>query len=327
MPKPIAGLHHVTTIASDPQRNLDFYTQVLGLRFIKKTINFDDPGTYHLYFGDDEGSPGTILTFFPWPNATRGTMGAGETGSTSFSVPTGSLLFWEERLTSLEVPFTKEHRFDEDLLAFEDPDGMRLEIVGDAGTKDPLARRTSEIAAEHSIRGFYNVTLLIHLEAPTAAVLGLMGFKKTGEEGNRKRYSASGDALGRHVDLLIDASIGRGRLGAGTVHHIAFRAVDDTAQRGWREKLAAHPLEVTSVLDRTYFHSIYFREPGGVLFEMATDPPGFAWDESLDTLGESLKLPPWLEPRRTALEKALPPLTVHAATAAATKTGSGGAGA
>ncbi|RRA47957.1 ring-cleaving dioxygenase [Acidipila sp. EB88] len=324
MPTPIAGLHHVTTIASDPQRNLDFYTRVLGLRLVKKTINFDDPGTYHLYFGDDHGSPGTILTFFPWPNAVRGTLGAGETAATAFSVPTASLGYWRERLQRFAVPLTETHHFAEDVLRFQDPDGMVLEIVGDAQAKEPVAPRGSDVPAEHSIRGFYGVTLLVHLEAPTAGVLDTMGLEKTAEEGERKRYSTRSGALGSHVDLLVDPKAARGRLGAGTVHHIAFRAADDAAQAAWRERLSAHPLEVTPVLDRTYFHSIYFREPGGVLFEMATDPPGFAWDESLETMGESLKLPPWLETRRAALETSLPRLTVHPAGDAVVKTEAAG---
>ena len=315
MPKTIAGLHHVTAIASDPQRNLDFYTQVLGLRFIKKTINFDDPGTYHLYFGDDAGSPGTILTFFPWPHATRGTLGTGETGATNLSVPASSLAFWGERLRRLGIAFTPASRFSENQLTFEDPDGMRFELVGDTTERAAVAPRGSGVPPEHSIRGFHGVTLQVNAEGPTAGVLEAMGFHRAAEDhsagATRVRYSAGSGALGSHVDLLLLPAGNRGRLGAGTVHHIAFRAPDDAAQRSWREQLAAYPLEVTQVLDRTYFHSIYFREPGGVLFELATDGPGFAWDESVETMGESLKLPPWLEPRRSALEKVLPPLVLH----------------
>lgn len=311
MLKPIVGLHHVTTIASDPQRNLDFYTQVLGLRFIKRTINFDDPGTYHLYFGDDAGSPGTILTFFPWPSATPGTIGAGETAATAFSVPAGSLQYWSDRLARLAIAFSTAHRFGAELLELRDPDGMRLEIVGDQEAKAAVAARTSDVPAEHAIRGFFGVTLLVQVEEPTAAVLATMGLRYVAKEGARSRYAAEGSEVGRYVDLLIEPHAPRGRMGAGTVHHIAFRAPDDSTQRAWRERLTAHPLEVTSVLDRTYFHSIYYREPGGVLFELATDPPGFTSDESLETLGESLKLPPWLEPRRNSLERALPPLTLH----------------
>ncbi len=312
MSKPIAGLHHVTTIASDPQRNLDYYTGVLGLRLVKKTINFDDPGTYHLYFGDDVGSPGTILTFFPWPHATRGTIGAGETLATAFTVAEASLPFWRERFHSLSLPFEEASRFGRTVLVFADPDGMRLELVGAATGDAAHAPRTSTLPADRAIHGFFGVTLLVREEAPTAQVLEKMGYTRQEAEGALVRYSSKSGQLGSVVDLLIDPAASRGRLGAGTVHHIAFRAADDASQRDWRARLAEHPLEVTSVLDRTYFHSIYFREPGGVLFELATDPPGFTLDEPIESLGASLKLPPWLEPRRSSLERALPPLELQA---------------
>jgi glyoxalase family protein len=312
MHKPIVGLHHVTAIASDPQRNLDFYTEVLGLRFVKRTINFDDPGTYHFYFGDDAGSPGTILTFFPWPHAARGSFGIGETAATAFSVPLDSLAFWEDRLLNAGIPAERTcKRFDEEVLSFADPDGMRLEIVAHAGAHAPKAPRTSSIPAEHSIRGFFGVTLCEGGYEKTASVLTRMGFHKSAEEGNRFRFSAPGDALGNHIDLLVEPDLRFGRLGAGSVHHIAFRAADDASQLAWRETLVAASLDVTPVLDRTYFHSIYFREPGGVLFEIATDPPGFALDEPIESLGESLKLPPWLEPQRRRVEAALPPIQLH----------------
>ena len=312
MPKPIVGLHHVTAIASDPQRNLDFYTQVLGLRFLKRTINFDDPGTYHFYFGDDSGSPGTILTFFPWPGVTRGSFGIGETEATSFSVPLTSLRFWEARLLNAGVPAERTgKRFEEEVVSFADPDGMKLEFVGHAGARESRAPRTSNIPAEHSIRGFFGVTLCEGGFEKTAAVLGTMGFNKIAEIGNRYRFAADGHALGSHVDLLVEPDLRRGHLGAGSVHHIAFRAHDDASQLEWREILVASSLDVTPVLDRTYFHSIYFREPGGVLFELATDPPGFEFDESIESLGGVLKLPPWLESKRSRIEAALPPIELH----------------
>jgi glyoxalase family protein len=313
MPTPIVGLHHVTAIASNPQRNLDFYTQVLGLRFVKRTINFDDPGSYHFYFGDDAGSPGTILTFFPWPGATRGTQGVGETAATAFSVPAGSLDFWERRLLGLGIPAERAgERFDEEVLTFADPDGMRLEIVShaDAAEANP-SRFSPDIPAWHSIRGFFGVTLALASTDRTAQVLSTMGFRKIAEAGNRTRFSAPGTALGNHIDLVVPETATYGRMGAGSVHHIAFRTTDDAAQLQWRELLGAEGMSVTPVQDRTYFHSIYFREPGGVLFEIATDPPGFAFDEPIKTLGEGLKLPPWLEPKRATVEKHLPTIELH----------------
>ena len=311
MPSPIAGLHHVTAIASDPQRNLDFYTEVLGLRFVKHTVNFDDPGTYHFYFGDDAGSPGTILTFFPWPDAAPGHAGSGEVARTAFSVPAASLEYWHQTLSDqgLLVERTGK-RFDEQVLTFPDPDGMRIEIVAHADAGAANAPRFASVPPEHAIRGFFGVTLLEQNAAQTAAILNVMGFQKIAEEGNRLRFSAPGHALGNHIDLLIDSNTKFGRFGAGSVHHIAFRASDDASQREWRQEIAKH-LDVTPVLDRTYFHSIYFREPGGVLFELATDPPGFTFDEPIESLGEELRIPQWLEPKRSFIEKRLIPITLH----------------
>ena len=309
MPSPIVGLHHVTAIASDPQRTLDFYAEVLGLRFVKRTVNFDDPGTYHFYFGDDIGSPGTILTFFPWPNASRGSLGVGETSAMAFSVPVGSLGFWENRLLAAGVPAESVgDRFGDQAISFGDPDGMRVEIIGHSRSGEPRAPRTSDVPTEHAIRGFYGVTLCEAGYELTARVLEKMGFQKTAEENNRFRFTAAGGALGSRVDLLVQPQLVYGRMGAGSVHHIAFRAPDDRVQLEWRELLSDVPLNVTPVLDRTYFHSIYFREPGGVLFEIATDPPGFAFDEPVEHLGEALKLPPWLEKHRSAIERVLPPI-------------------
>lgn len=312
MPEPIAGLHHVTAIASDPQRNLDFYTELLGLRFVKRTINFDDPGTYHFYFGDDRGSPGTILTFFPWPHAARGATGVGQTSATAFAVPSTSLEFWEKRLMRASVPVERDReRFGDPVLSFTDPDGTRIELIGRKIQAAPKPPRTSDVPPEHSIHGFFGVTLCEAGFEMTASVLTRLGFDRSGEEGNRFRFSAPGNALGNHVDILVQPQLMYGRMGAGSVHHIAFRAPDDASQRLWREELKTMPLDVTPVLDRTYFHSIYFREPGGVLFEIATDPPGFDLDEKLETLGDALKLPPWLESKRSVIEKVLPPITLH----------------
>lgn len=311
MPQPIVGLHHVTAIASDPQRNLDFYTEVLGLRFVKRTVNFDDPGTYHLYFGDDAGTPGSILTFFAWPHATRGRVGAGETSATAFVVPTSSLEFWEGRLLAAGTPV--EHlgdRFSEPVLSFSDPDGMRVEIIGNDAAVEALPSRTATVPAQHAIRGFHGVTLCEAGFELTARVLEIMGFHQKGQESNRIRFVSPSPALGGNVDILTQPKRVYGMMGAGSVHHIAFRVPTDQAQADWRELLSEVPLNVTPVLDRIYFHSIYFREPGGVLFEMATDPPGFAFDEPIEHLGESLKLPPWLESYRSQIAGALPPIAL-----------------
>jgi len=312
MPEPIVGLHHVTAIASNPQRNLDFYTELLGLRLIKRTINFDDPGTYHFYFGDDVGSPGTILTFFPWPHATRGIKGTGETSATAFSVEPDSLEFWENRLTKAGLRVDQAGlRFDDPVLAFDDLDGMRLELVGQSHAAGHKPNRSTDVPANHSIHGFFGVTLCTTGLDKTAAVLEKMSFTQTGVEGSRYRFGAPGQALGNQIDVVVQPKVARGRLGAGSVHHIAFRVPDDAAQLEWKEELETFSLDITPVLDRTYFHSIYFREPGGVLFEIATDPPGFSFDESVETLGETLKLPPWLEPRREVIERTLPPINTN----------------
>ncbi len=312
MPEPIKGLHHVTAIASDPQGNLDFYTELLGLRFVKRTVNFDDPGTYHFYFGDDLGTPGTILTFFAWPSASRGSRGVGETSAVGFSISNDAMDFWEKRLRVAGVPVEREaDRFGKRVLAFADPDGTRLELIGDATGEAERPPRASDVPPERSIHGFSGVTLCEAGFELTAQVLEKMGFARTGEEGNRFRFAAATDGLGSHVDVMVQSELMYGRMGAGTVHHIAFRARDDAEQQKWREEMRGMELNVTPVLDREYFHSIYFREPGGVLFEIATDPPGFAIDEPVETLGEALKLPPWLERKREAIEGFVPPIVLH----------------
>lgn len=311
MPSPIPGLHHVTAVASDPQRNLDFYTRVLGLRFVKRTVNFDDPGTYHFYFGDDAGTPGTILTFFPWPTASGGWAGAGEVTKTAFSVPLASLDYWRQRLSDHGVTVEgSQKRFDEEVLTFDDPDGMKIELVGHSGSGEVNAPRFATVPPELAVRGFFGVTLYEKYLEDTARLLGVLGFQKVAEEAHRFRFAAEGKALGNHIDLLIDPDAGYGAFGAGSVHHIAFRTQNDATQLEWRREIARH-VNVTPVQDRTYFHSIYFREPGGVLFELATDPPGFAYDEPLESLGEELRIPAWLETHRTAIEKSLPPITLH----------------
>ena len=311
--QPIVGLHHVTAIASDPQRNLDFYTTVLGLRFVKKTVNFDDPGTYHFYFGDDTGQPGTILTFFPWPQARRGTAGAGEVTHTAFSIPPESIDFWERRLAAHHIPFERtEQRMGEAVLTLVDPDGMKIELVGHAEATVTNPSRFADVPAEHAIRGFFGVTMLQRDAAKTEAVLELLGFRKVAEEGSRMRFSAERNALGNHIDILVNPNAGYGRSGAGSVHHIAFRSKDYEDQKKWLA-LISRSLHSSPVMERDYFRSIYFREPGGVLFELATDIPGFAIDEPVESLGEKLCIPGWLESNRVEMTKHLPPVELHKA--------------
>ena len=303
---PILGIHHVTAIAGDPARNLAFYAGVLGMRLVKKTVNFDDPGSYHLYYGDASGSPGTILTFFPWPGARRGRWGTGQVGTVTFAVPPGSLTWWSERLKAHGVNAERREVLGEERLAFEDPDGLHLEIAtppavhGSAWPQGPVPE-------EHAIRGFAQVTLAVDDHARTARLLtDAMKFRPVVEAAHRFRYAA-GEGSAAHVDVLEIPDAGPGRIAVGNVHHVAWRVAGEAEQLEWRERLTQHGVNVTPVLDRQYFRSIYFREPGGVLFEIATDPPGFAIDEPADRLGTTLRLPPWLEPQRARIESVLPP--------------------
>jgi glyoxalase family protein len=312
MSKAIEGIHHVTALASDPQANVDFYTGVLGLRLVKKTVNFDDPGTYHFYYGDETGTPGTILTFFPWPLARRGTRGAGQATVTSFSVPQGSLGYWTGRLDRFGVLFEPPRaRFDEEAVTLFDPDGLQLELVARAGDgRSPW--QAGPVPPEHAIRGFDGTTLTEWNPEVTAELLaGTLGFRPAGQAGSRFRLEAGPGGPGARVDVLAAPAAERGRISAGTVHHVAWRVADEAEQERWRETIAESGLSVTPVLDRQYFRSIYFREPGGVLFEIATDAPGFTYDEPVESLGGALKLPPWLEPERRRIEAVLPPVEVR----------------
>ncbi|GJE27150.1 ring-cleaving dioxygenase [Methylobacterium organophilum] len=304
------GLHHVTAFSGPVRRNLDFYTRVLGLRLVKKTVNFDDPGTYHLYYGDADGTPGSILTFFPIEHAAPGRAGIGETQETGFRVPRAAIGWWAHRFTETGVAFEPPvHVFGDTVLRFRDPDGMMLALVGtdDTGTEAAGAPWDGGIPAEHAIRGFHGVTLLLKEAAPTAAILtDVLGFAETGREGSLIRLS-SGAATGGVVTLRAVGGFLPGRPGAGSVHHIAFRAADDAEQEAMAERLrSVHGLAVTEQRDRNYFRSVYFREPGGVLFEIATDRPGFAVDEPAESLGTALKLPAFLEPHRDQIEQVLP---------------------
>jgi glyoxalase family protein len=296
-----AGIHHITAIAGDPQRNLDFYTEALGLRLVKRTVNFDDPGSYHFYFGDNIGTPGTIMTFFPWPGARRGARGSGQVTTVSFAVPRNSMAFWKERLRATHVIAEEiEGRFGCNALRFLDPDGLQLELVASAN---------EESSSERAIRGFAAPTLEIRDPEKTEKLLTEnLGFEFVAEENNRRRFRGSGSNASAEIDLVLSEA-GFGQIAAGTVHHIAFRAADDDEQLKVRERLVARGLNVTPVIDRQYFHSIYFREPNGILFEIATDGPGFLIDEPADALGETLKLPPIYESKRNEIERVLP--TIH----------------
>ena len=296
-----AGIHHITAIAGDPQRNLDFYTEALGLRLVKRTVNFDDPGSYHFYFGDNIGSPGTIMTFFPWPGARRGARGSGQVTTVSFAVPRNSMAFWKERLRATHVIAEEiEGRFGCNALRFLDPDGLQLELVASAN---------EESSSERAIRGFAAPTLEVRNPEKTEKLLTeILGFEFVAEENNRRRFRGSGSNASAEIDL-VSSEAGFGQIAAGTVHHIAFRATDDDEQLKVREQLVARGLNVTPVIDRQYFHSIYFREPNGILFEIATDGPGFLIDEPADALGETLKLPPIYESKRNEIERVLP--TIH----------------
>lgn len=307
----INGIHHVTAIAGPARRNLDFYGRVLSLRLVKKTVNFDDPGTWHLYYGDAAGRPGTILTFFPWEHAAPGRLGIGETQETMFRVPEGAIGYWAHRLVAHGVPHDAPvKRFGETVLAFRDPDGMRLALVGLPGIEAEPAWDGGEVPAEHAIRGFHGVSLLLGEAAPTAAILSdVFGLAESGREDSLIRHKAEGTALGGIIDLRVAGGFLPARQGAGSVHHIAFRAADDAAQEGMVRRLAEnHGIRTTEQRDRNYFRSVYFREPGRVLFEIATDVPGFAVDEPVDSLGQALKLPAGLEAQRARIEAVLPAL-------------------
>ncbi|MBE0529842.1 MAG: ring-cleaving dioxygenase [Rhodospirillales bacterium] len=306
----MSGIHHVTAIAGNAARNLDFYTRTLGLRFVKKTVNFDDPGTYHFYYGDEAGSPGTILTFFPWEHAGAGRAGVGLTQETAFRVPAAAIGYWTHRLIEKGVAVdAPARRFGEPVLEFADPDGLRLALIGVAGAEAEAAWSANGIPAEHAIRGFHGVTLMLDQAAPTGAILtDVLGFTEAGRDGVWVRYRADA-AAGGFLDIREAKGFLRGGMGRGSVHHVAFRAVDDAAQAAMAQKLSEnHRVAVTEQKDRQYFRSVYFREPGGVLFEIATDEPGFTIDEPLATLGGALKLPPFLEEHRAELESVLPVL-------------------
>ncbi len=301
------GLHHVTAIASDPQKNVDFYTKILGLRLVKQTVNFDAPHVWHLYYGDQKGSPSSILTFFPWPGVIQGKEGSGLTTATSFSVPLDSIGFWEKRLKSLGVESSRaKNASGLDLIRLRDQDGMSVELVGTEGDDRSGWDGESSIPAEDAIRGLHSVTLSQQLLDPTAIMLTeMLGMKASAETSSGAQFAMGDGTTGALVEVLPGVTE-RGLQAGGTVHHVAFRAPDLNTMENWRQQLVEQGVPVTEVMDRQYFKSIYFREPGGVLFEIATDDPGFDIDEPLLELGKKLKLPPWLEPSREQIAASLP---------------------
>ena len=309
MPSLIEGIHHITAVSGPPKKNYDFYTRVLGLRFTKKTINFDDPFTYHLYYGNYEATPGSSITFFPWQGVVQGSPNAGETTVTSYAVPKNSLDFWKGHFKKKGVEILSvQSPFDDSLILFKDSEGMKNELVESAGVDHIKPNPADGFPAESAIRGFYGAALSLADTGRTAELMQEFGWKKEGEESGMTRFTSDPkNNLGGVIDLKEEPGL-NGQFGQGSIHHIAFRVPDDKTQLEWRETLLKMGFQPTPVQDRQYFRSIYFREPGGVLFEIATDIPGFTKDEPLEKLGEELKLPPWLEKNRSEIERRLPEL-------------------
>ena len=301
------GIHHVTAIARDPQQNVDFYTKVFGLRLVKQTVNFDAPHIWHLYYGDEQGSPASILTFFPWPGVSRGREGSGLTTATSFSVPEASLGFWSKHLAGLKIDWSwGKDSSGHDLIEVRDYDGMRLQLVGTVGDARSGWDGVADIPAEHAVRGLHSVELSETQIDPTAGMLqNLLGMNLSSESSGKANFQMATGESGAKVEVLGGVA-DRGLQAGGTVHHVAFRAPDLPTMELWQQELLGRGVGVTEIMDRQYFKSIYFREPGGVLFEIATDDPGFDIDEPLLELGKKLKLPPWLEPSREQIQQSLP---------------------
>lgn len=309
VPVPLLGLHHVTAIASDAQRNYNFYTEILGLRLVKVTVNFDDPSAYHLYYGDGVGSPGTIVTFFVWKGAFQGRAGTGQTISVAFSVPQRSLGYWLTRLQEKGLKaIGPEERFGQKFLLLKDPDGMTVELVAEAEDRASDKWQEGPVPTEHAIRGLHGVTLLQSGYEDTSDFLATeLDLEKTGEHLGTFRYTFRGPGPKTCIDLKAAPDFLAGIVGVGSIHHVAFRTENNAAQYDWLQTLSHRGHNVSPIMDRVYFRSIYFREPGGVLFEIATDGPGFTVDEPRPALGASLMLPPWMEDERAAIEQALPP--------------------
>ncbi|PRY64626.1 glyoxalase family protein [Glaciihabitans tibetensis] len=312
MPAETSGLHHVTAIGGAPQRNIDFYITGLGLRLVKRTVNFDSPGTYHLYYGDEAGSPGSLMTFFPWAGVHQGRIGAGQSTTTAFSVPANSLGWWKQHFAAIGVDsaITTESS-EEERLSLRDPDGLQLDLVASSVTDPRAPWDSASVPAEYAVRGQHSSVLTVNDPAGTARTLTQdLGLHLISETKDRQRFAAGPGGAGHIVDVIADPYADQGLTAGGTVHHIAFRVPDRETQQLWRAQLIDQGYAVTEILDRDYFTSIYFREPGGVLFEIATDTPGFDIDEPLLELGRSLQLPPWLQPSRQQIEASLLPIAL-----------------
>lgn len=304
-----AGIHHITAFVNDAQRTIDFYAGVMGLRLIKKTINFDRPEVYHLYFGNESGDPGTVITFFPWPKQLKGRIGTGQVGVTTYLIPEDSMDFWKYRLRKFNIEFAVSIRFGETYLKFQDPDGLELELVGRKG--GPTNTWSfGGITPQHGIKGFGGAILYSAHPHKTAEVLeNILGLECVGQEDDFLRFKSQ-ESIGNIVDIKLTPSV-RGLMGAGTVHHIAWRACDEEELRTWRSFLLENGYRPTEILERNYFKALYFHEEGGIFFEIATDSPGFTADEPLNHLGQNLMLPPWFESKRKELEETLPPIEVR----------------
>ncbi|KYG91109.1 ring-cleaving dioxygenase [[Bacillus] sp. KCTC 13219] len=309
MKKQTTGIHHITAIVGHPQENIDFYAGILGLRLVKQTVNFDDPGTYHLYFGDEGGKPGTIITFFPWADAYKGRIGDGQVGVTTYIVPVGALDFWKTRLTKFNIAYKKATRFGEAFIQFDDPHGLHLEIVErESGEKNSWS--FGGVTKDVAIKGFGGAILYSSKPKETATTLtDVMGLEMVAQEGDYTRFKATAE-IGNIIDLKMTTGV-RGTMGVGTVHHIAWRANDDKDHIEWQKYAISKGQHVTEVKDRNYFNAIYFRESGEILFEIATDPPGFTHDETAETMGSNLKLPAQYEQYRERLENKLIPIEVR----------------
>ena len=310
MEKNILGIHHITAIAGEAQRNYDFYTKILGLRLVKKTVNFDDPETYHLYYGNQIGEPGTILTFFPWQRVKQGINGIGMATKIGLAVPSGSLDFWVNRFEENNIKTGQIfERFGENNLLFQDPDGLNFNLIVPVKEDKRLPWLTEQVEADNATRGFHNITLTVKAIGPTAKILtDIFGYELFKQEGNHYRFITNASKTASIVDIEELPDGKPGIVAGGTNHHVAFRVTNEEILMDFREKIAAHGLHITDKIDRNYFYSVYFREPGGILFELATDNPGFANDESIDQLGTHLKLPAQYEPKRSSIEKNLPKL-------------------
>lgn len=307
----ILGLHHITAIAGNAQKNYEFYTSILGQRLVKKTVNFDDPETYHLYYGNRIGSPGTVITFFPWQGISPGTNGGGMATEISYSIPSASIRFWRERLKSFGISIGDLlSAFGQQYFSFPDPDGLHLRLVGDDAMIGTMGFAEAQLPAEHSIRGFHSTGLsLKSIKATERILTELLGYSLSAEGGNRSRYTSPNSDRVSHIELIRNNDPAIGHLGAGSIHHVAFRVRDEMTLMHYRDEILKMGISVTPKIDRDYFFSIYFREPGGVLFELATDNPGFLIDETLENLGTSLQLPEKFEHTRSTIEKKLPKLT------------------